>query len=197
MRVLVVDAHPVASATGERIRRAVADGLLAAGHEPTVLELDRLGFRVAMTAEEHRRYETDDPIVDPMVAAHAALVRETDALLVTAPTSVYGLPPLAKGWLDRVLVTGVAFSLDPDTNAVRPELGHLRWLVGVVTCAAPRWRMGLLGDPARRAVTRTLWLTCERKPRRRWLCLWDAPSAGDAAVDTFVAEVGATLEGLA
>jgi putative NADPH-quinone reductase len=196
VRVLVVDAHPAPSVTGERIRGAVVDGLRSAGHEPTVVELDRIGFRVAMTAEEHRRYETADPIVDPMVAEHAALVRGTDAIVVTAPSSIYGLPPLAKGWLDRVLVTGVAFSLDPDTNAVRPELGHLRWLVGVVTCAAPRWRMRLLGDPARRAVTRTLWLTCERKPRRRWLCLWDAGSADETAVDAFVAEVGATLGGL-
>ncbi|MDY7100418.1 MAG: NAD(P)H-dependent oxidoreductase [Actinomycetota bacterium] len=193
MRVLVIDAHPAASTLGERIRREVVDGLTGADHEPTVLELDRLGFRVAMSAEERRRYETDAPIVDPMVAEHAELLRTSRALVVSAPTTIYGLPPLAKGWLERVLVTGVAFSFDPHTNALRPELGHLRWLVGVVTTDAPRWRLRLLGDPARRTITRTLWLTCERKPQRRWHCLANASAASSEDVELFARGAGTVV----
>ena len=54
------------------------------------------------------------------VADHVAAIRWAEALVFVYPTWWYGLPAILKGWLDRVWVPEVAFTL-PGTS--RPIAG--------------------------------------------------------------------------
>ena len=56
----------------------------------------------------------------------------TAALVFVYPTVTGGLPATLKGWLERVLVTGVAFELDAKTNKIKPAMRQVR-RIGVVT----------------------------------------------------------------
>ncbi|MGA1077010.1 MAG: NAD(P)H-dependent oxidoreductase, partial [Ilumatobacteraceae bacterium] len=101
---------------------------LSTRHSVTVIDL--AGFGIAMTADERRAYETDDPIVDPRVRSSADAVSEASVLAFVTPLLSSGLSAPVKGWLDRVLVPGVGFVIGED-GRMRPGLRHIRQLITV------------------------------------------------------------------
>ena len=179
MRVLVVHAHPSPTSFSRALADTAEASLRAGGHDVTVLHLDDERFRPAMSSEERLAYETDAPILDPQVARHAALVTATEAIVFVYPTWWAGPPAVLKGWLERVLVPGVAFHLDPTTREVRPGLRHVRRLVGITTYGSSRAYVRILGDPGRRTLLRALRFLCHRWCRRTWLALYGMDTATD------------------
>jgi NAD(P)H dehydrogenase (quinone) len=181
MKVLVVHAHPSTTSFSRAIADTAESALRAGGHDVTMLHLDEERFVPAMSAEERLAYETDAPILDAQVAVHADLVAATEALVFIYPTWWAGPPAIMKGWLERVLVPGVAFTLDPVTREVRPGLRHVRRLVGITTYGSSRLYVRILGDAGRRMLMRALRLLCARRCRRTWLALYEMDTAtGDA-----------------
>ena len=139
MRALVVYAHPSPDSLTHALYEAARTALAAAGHEVVGLDLYAEELVPAMSEAERRAYHSDQPILDPMVARHAALVRWADALIFVYPTWWMGLPAILKGWLERVFVPGVAFHLDPGTHRVISDLGSVRRVVGITTYGSS-WR---------------------------------------------------------
>jgi NAD(P)H dehydrogenase (quinone) len=181
MRVLVVHAHPSRTSFSRAVADTAEAALRTGGHDVTVVHLDDEGFRPAMSAEERAAYETDEPILDAQVAMHADLVAAAEALVFVYPTWWAAPPAVLKGWLERVLVPGVAFTFQPGTREVRPGLRHVRRLVGITTYGSSRWYVRILGDPGRRTLMRALRLVCARRCRRTWLALYGMDTAtGDA-----------------
>jgi putative NADPH-quinone reductase len=71
---------------------------------------------------------------------------------------------MLKGWLDRLILPGVAFDLS-DPASVRPMLGHIRKLAGIVTYGRSSWAAWYMGDPPRKLVTRYLrWFVAPGTP---------------------------------
>jgi putative NADPH-quinone reductase len=168
----------------------VAATLHTVGHEVTVLDLCATGFTAAMSAEEKNAYDTPQPVVDPVVAAHVEAVRRADALVVVFP-AVAGAPPaVLKGWFERVLVPGVAFVFDR-RHKVRPGMRHVHRLVGICTYDERRGRVWRRGDAGRRLVTRTLRTSTGFRARTRWLAHYRG-----ADPDLFRAHVTAVLGAL-
>lgn len=190
MRAVVVVAHPRTDSFTRALAGRAVGGLLAAGHSLDVFDLYRLGFRAAMSAEEHRAYETDEPILDPLVAEHARAVERAEVLVFVYPTWWSGPPAILKGWLDRVLVPGIAFRLDERTGTVRPALTGVRTIVGISTYGSPRLSVVASNDSGRRTLTRALRMNCGLHTRTRWLGLY----ALDGTTATQRAEFAATVE---
>ncbi|MFM8563685.1 MAG: NAD(P)H-dependent oxidoreductase, partial [Acidimicrobiia bacterium] len=86
MRALIVHAHPVADSFNHAVVRAATAGLEAAGHQVTALDLYAADYRAVMNASEWQVYESESPVVDPIVAAHVDLVRSSEALIFVYPT---------------------------------------------------------------------------------------------------------------
>ena len=189
MLALVVVAHPSSDSYCHALAGRAEAGLLAAGHEVVVLDLYALGFRAEMTHEEREAYHGDTPILDPLVADHAALVQRAEALVFVYPTWWSGLPAILKGWLERVLVPGVGFVLDERTNKVRPGLGQIRRLVGISTYGSPRSYVRLVNDNGRRILTRALRMSCGLRVRRTWLGLYAIDTSTPAQRQAFLARV--------
>lgn len=196
MRALVLVAHPAPeSLTHAAATRAVA-GLERAGHAVDVVDLCAEGYRAAMSLEERLAYETDDPIRDPIVAAHVAQLRAAQILVFVYPTWWSGLPAVLRGWLERTMVPGVGFHLDARTNKVRPGLGHVRRIVGVTTWDSPRRDVWLVNDNGRRVLTRALRMSCGWRTRTRWIAEYDMHRADAARRATFLARVERQLAAL-
>lgn len=189
MLALIVVAHPSTDSYGHALARRAEVGLLAAGHEVVVLDLYALGFRVAMTAAERHAYHGELPILDPMIAEHAALVQRAEALVFVYPTWWSGLPAIMKGWLERVLVPGVGFVFDERTNKVRPGLGQMRRLVGISTYGSPRSYVRFVNDNGRRTITRALRMSCGVRVRTSWLGLYAIDTSTPADRQVFLADV--------
>jgi putative NADPH-quinone reductase len=172
MLAVVIVAHPRSDSYTCALARRAAEGLDAAGHDVEVLDLYRLGFRAAMSAEEWHVYESDEPIVDPMVADHARTIQRAGLLVFVYPTWWSGLPAILKGWLERVLVPGVGFRLDERTGKVRPALTGVHTIVGISTYGFPRSYPRAVDDNGRRTLTRALRMSCGMRTRTRWFGLY-------------------------
>lgn len=194
MDVLVVCAHPDADSFNRAITDAVERGLARAGHRTTTLDLYALGFQAAMSPDEHRAYQAwapgsdDPPILDPMVAEHAELVRRASTLVFVYPTWWSQPPAVLKGWLERVLVPGVAFTFDAG-GKVRPGMQHIKRIIGISTYGAPWTYVKLLHDGGRRMITRALRLNCGLRTPTTWLGLYSVDTAGSEERDAFLDRV--------
>jgi NAD(P)H dehydrogenase (quinone) len=196
VHVLVVHAHPdptsfVAALTDTAVR-ALGD----AGHDVRCVRLYEEGFRADMSAAERHAYHSPTPLVAGDTPRHAALVRWAEALVFVYPTWWAGPPAILKGWLDRVLVPGVAFDFDARTGRVVPRLQRIRAIVGITTYGSPRWFSFLVGDAGRRTFLRTLWLDCSWRTRRVWLGLHGIESTTPELRAAFLARVERRLRTL-
>jgi len=188
MDVLLVCAHPEAGSYTHAIADAAARGFGRAGQDVTTLDLYNLAFAPAMTMAERAAYHTEQPLLDPLTVEHAALVRHADVLAFVYPTWWSAPPAILKGWLDRVLVTGVAFRFD-HRGKVRPALTHVRHLVGVSTYGAPWAYVKVVNDGGRRMITRALRMSCGLRTPTTWLGLYSVDTLGAAERDAFLNRV--------
>jgi NAD(P)H dehydrogenase (quinone) len=181
VNVLVVHAHPSPTSFNRALYETAVRALERAGHTVQGLSLYDEDFEARMSTAERRAYHSDNPIISDDVARHTTLVRQADALVFVYPTWWNGPPAILKGWLERVMVPGVAFHLDPVTNEVRRGLTNVRRIVGITTYGSPRLSIMVTTDGGRRTFNRTLRLVCRRFTRTRWLALYrlDAASVDD------------------
>jgi|HigsolmetaAR202D_1030399.scaffolds.fasta_scaffold27267_2 putative NADPH-quinone reductase len=194
MDVLVVSAHPDADSFNHAITAAAERGLRRAGHHVTTLDLYAVGFSAVMTADEHRAYQAwkpgnaAPPLLDPMTREHARLVQASQMLVFVYPTWWSQPPAILKGWLERVLVPGVAFTFDA-RGRVRPGMTHVRRIVGISTYGSPWAYVKLINDGGRRIITRALRMSCGLRTPTTWLGLYSIDTAGEEDRKAFLGRV--------
>jgi NAD(P)H dehydrogenase (quinone) len=190
---LVVVAHPCADSLTQAVAARAEAGLRAAGYDVAVIDLYALDFRAAMSDAERSAYHADQPLLDPMVAEHAALLTTASTLVFVYPTWWSGLPAILKGWIERVVVPGVGFRFDERTGKVKPGLGNIRHLVGISTYGSPRSAVRLINDNGRRTISRALRMSCGVRTRTRWIGLYSVDTSTDSQRQEFAASVERTL----
>jgi NAD(P)H dehydrogenase (quinone) len=182
MQVLVVLAHPNEDSFSHALAHRACEALRAEGHAVDLLDLYALGFTAAMTAPEREAYHSDHPMLDPMVAEHAALVQAAQALVLVYPTWWSAQPAILKGWFERVFVPGVGFKFNAK-GKVRPGLHKLERLVGISTYGSPWLYVKAINDNGRRTLNRTVRIGAGPRARTKWLSLYaiDTATAQDRA----------------
>jgi NAD(P)H dehydrogenase (quinone) len=195
MNVVVVFAHPSADSFGQAICSTAVNALESSGHNVSLLALYQSHFAAAMSREEWLAYHGETPALDPDVAAHGALVRNADALIFIYPTWWSGLPSMMKGWLDRVLVAGVAFHFNKK-DKVRPSLKQVRHLVGISTYGSPHTYIAFMNDNGRRIIMRALRVCTGWRTKRTWLDLYNMGNSTSEQRDAFLQRVHKTLREL-
>jgi NAD(P)H dehydrogenase (quinone) len=193
MRALVVHAHPSEESFSAALLAAATGALREAGHDVATIDLYAERFDAVMSADERRAYHSDRPVLDAAVGRHAELLRWADMLVFVYPTWWMGLPAILKGWLERVLVPGVAFHFDEHTHRVVGDLRHIRRIVGITTYGASWPAVKLYNDAGRRTLLRALAMLCRRPCRRTWLAMYRVDSADAAARIAFVQRVERTF----
>jgi len=153
VRVLLITAHPVETSFNAALRDRIV-AALRPRHEVDLLDLYSEGFDPVMSRAERLGYH-DLATNTRGLEGQIGRLRGADALELCFPAWSFGPPAILKGWLDRVMVPGVGFHLQPD-GRVRGGLTHLRKLAGVVTYGQTRWRATLMGDYPRKIVRRYL-----------------------------------------
>lgn len=165
LRALVVYCHPSGDSFAAAVRDRVLDRLAAAGAEVRLTDLYAEGFDPVLSAAEWQGYASA-PANRAAVDRHCADLLWCDTLIFVYPTWWYGLPAMLKGWLDRVLLPGIAFHLPEGDGAIRPGLRHIRRLGTFTTCGASRWLSWLSGQPGRRQLQRGIGWLCAPFHRR-------------------------------
>lgn len=142
--------------------------LQANGHSVDVLDVHR--YNKMMSAEERAAYHSNEPVVSEDVRDSVNRLRKAQSMLFCYPTVAFTVPATVKGWLERVLVPGVAFVFD-EKHRVRPGMANIR-RVGAIT-TSPHGRIARLRarDSGKRTTARTLRLSCHRRCRVTFLSL--------------------------
>ena len=196
MKALVVVAHPCDDSFSHAAADRAVDGLTAAGHTVDVIDLYAEGFRAAMSYEERIAYESGDPILDPQVAAHVALLQSAQILVFVYPTWWSSMPAILKGWLERVMVPGVGFRFDEKSGKVKPGLLHVKRIVGISTYGSPRPAVWLVNDNGRRMLTRSLRMSSGLRTRTEWFGLYGMDTVSAADRTAFLARIEQRMAGV-
>lgn len=165
MRILIVYAHPNKDSFTAAVRDVVQERANAAGAEARVIDLYADGFDAILSARDLANYE-DTSINQQGHEAHCTDLAWCDTLIFVYPTWWYGLPAILKGWLDRVLLPGVAFEMpQAEGENIKPGLTHIRRLAVFTTCGASWWLTWMIGAPGKRTILRGVRLLCSKKCR--------------------------------
>lgn len=130
--VLWVSSHPELRSLNGHLQAAGITHLRALGHRVLVSDLYALdwdpvlrredGVHSATTLDQRFRVSEDTRTAHREGTQPADVAREraklvaADAVVVQFPLWWYGMPAILKGWFDRVLVSGFAFGIDPDSG---------------------------------------------------------------------------------
>lgn len=164
MRALVIYCHPAPQSFSAAVRDVVLARLAAAGAEVRLHDLYARGFSPVLDRAEWEGYADPSANRAP-VAEEVADLLWCDTLIFIYPTWWYGLPALLKGWLDRVLLPGVAFRMPAPGGDIRPGLTHVTRLGVFTTCGAGWLLTRAIGAPGRRTILRGLRLLCAGRCR--------------------------------
>lgn len=184
----MISAHPVPDSFGAALRDTVVGALRGAGHEVDLLDLDAARFDPVLSAPAHALHRAG-PETKPEIAGPAASVMAAEALVFVYPTWWGGQPAILKGWFDRVLVEGVAYTFPPGARRIRPLLRRVRRLAVVTTHGSSKWMNTLQGEPGKRAVLRGLRSLCHPLARGSWIAMYGMDGADDRARRRFLARV--------
>jgi NAD(P)H dehydrogenase (quinone) len=134
MRVYIVFAHPSRSSFSGAVLERFVQGLRDAGHVYEIGDLYEMGFQSEMDVCQYRRETRFDPN-EPLpsdVRMEQSKIDWAEALAFIYPVWWSDCPAKLKGWFDRVLTYGYAYSYDAAGNrSTRIEIAK-----AVVICSA-------------------------------------------------------------
>ncbi|BCJ47321.1 hypothetical protein GCM10010168_70900 [Actinoplanes ianthinogenes] len=110
---LVVLAHPRADSLTAATAARTRDTLLADGRTVDFLDLYGEGFDPSLRPDDEPDWADAAKEYSAEVRAHMARVAAADEIVVVFPVWWFGLPAIAKGWVDRVWNRGFAY--EPST----------------------------------------------------------------------------------
>ena len=149
---MVLLAHPRPGSLNHAVAERICNTLTRAGQPVRFHDLYAERFDPVLTAEEAYTSGTQAEeflatATDPLIRQHREELREAAGLVAVHP-NWWGKPPaILSGWLDRVLVPGVAYRL-PDAGGAPQSLLTLRRLLVVNTSDTTEEReQTLFGDP--------------------------------------------------
>ncbi|WP_030844758.1 NAD(P)H-dependent oxidoreductase [Streptomyces sp. NRRL F-4474] len=155
MRVGVYLAHPRPGSFNHAVFDAVVDELRERGCRVVAHDLCAEGFPPVASAEETGTVSSAPDADDPHVALHRREVSALDALVFVHP-NWWGMPPaVLTGWVQRVLVPGVAYKLGTADGEPAGLLNAGRALVLNTSDTPGEREESEFGDPLQR-----VWAAC-------------------------------------
>ncbi|WP_417687174.1 NAD(P)H-dependent oxidoreductase [Roseibium sp.] len=196
MRVLVIFSHPCRESFNFGVVQTVLQTLKEQGHEVRLRDLYEEGFNPVMHADERRGYHDEGDNVAP-VAEYVEDIVWCEMLVFVYPTWWYGLPAMLKGWLDRVWLPHVTFSMPTTEAGSRPKMQHIRAIAVVTTCGASWWLSKLVGEPGRKTILRGLRALCAPRCRTLYLAHYKMDTSTPESRDRYLTDVQRKLSAFA
>ena len=196
MRPLIIFCHPKEDSFNAAVLKTITTHLETAGIEYRLRDLYRSNFSPVLTMQEFDGYLDETCNTDP-VAQDVADVQWADCLIFVYPTWWYGLPAMLKGWLDRVLLPGVAFVMPKgDGDNIRPGLTNVTQIAVFTTCGASWGLTTLIGSPGRKTLTRGVRAICAKGCKTMFAAHYLMDSSTDTTRARYLKKVASRMERL-
>lgn len=154
MEISVILAHPFPKSFNHAIYQEVLETLKNNGYNINAHNLYEEEFKPLLDGSELANGETSDPLV----LDHRQEIKKARGIIIIHP-NWWGQPPaILKGWMDRVLRSGVAYEFEEGDDGSGVPAGLLKAEIAVVfnTSNTPAEReMRVFGDPLER-----IWRDC-------------------------------------
>ncbi len=134
--MLVLFAHPVETSFAAAAHAKLVSTLRARGHEVDDCDLHAEGFDPVMSREDRIEYH-DVAVNRRRVAPYVDRLLAAEALVFSFPVWNMGFPAILKGFVDKVFLPGVSFSLKDNGDYV-PTLHNIKRLGVVCTYGGSR-----------------------------------------------------------
>jgi NAD(P)H dehydrogenase (quinone) len=170
--VYVVYCHPDPASFTAAVRDRAVAALRTGGHDVRVADLYADGFEPALSLQEQVDHHAA-PETKPGIATYCASLQWCQAMVFIYPTWWSGQPAMLKGWLDRVLVQGVAWDLPEGATRISPRLTNVRRLVVITTHGSSKFVNVLEGETGKRIIGRAVRVLCHRLARTQWLAFYN------------------------
>ncbi|KQV10505.1 NAD(P)H dehydrogenase [Rhizobium sp. Root1203] len=177
MRILIVLAHPLEDSFAAAVATTARLALEAKGHSVDLLDLYREDFDPRLSRAERSGYF--DVAYDLSgVSDIVGRLQAADGLIFVFPQWWFNFPAILKGFFDRVLAPGVAFTHDLAGGRIVPRLTNVKLLWALTTTGSPWWLVHLyMGNPVRRLLKRGISNFCAKGVNFRMLSLHDMDRA--------------------
>ena len=123
MNVLIVHAHPEAKSFNTALMTLAKEQLTQAGHCVEVSDLYEMNWNPVASADDfaqrkspdylvyalEQRYNFDQQAIAHDIAIEIAKLQKADLLILNFPLFWFSVPAIMKGWIDRVLISGVCY----------------------------------------------------------------------------------------
>ncbi len=185
MKIAVVYNHPYEGSYCNAILKAVLSGISKAGNEADVFNLDQDGFNPVMTAADLKAFVMQKP-VDPQVLAYQQRLQKADHLVFIFPVWWELMPAMTKGFIDKVIFPGLAYTQEKNSVRMKPLLTNIKSITVISTMNTPSWLYRILfGNAVRKALLLgTFWKTGYKN--RKWINLTQVKSASPAKRESWL-----------
>lgn len=123
MNVLIVHAHPEPQSFTTAMKDLAVQELSNAGHQVEVSDLYAMNFNPVASAADfgsrknpdylvyalEQRINYENQTIAPDIAAEIAKLVAADLVIFSFPLYWFSVPAILKGWIDRVLVSGLTY----------------------------------------------------------------------------------------
>ena len=192
MKTLVLYAHPCPESFNAAVHEVVVETLTARGWDVDDCDLNAEGFMPVLTEAERRGYHDCPANIEP-VKPYVDRVRAAEAIVMVFPVWNFGYPAILKGFLDRVFLPDVSFTIQ--NGKLRPGLTKIKRLAACTTYGGTRSRAWMNGDPPRRNVTRSVRYACGWPPTR-YIPLYAMNTNGPTELKAHLARVKSEMKRL-
>ncbi|UBM59629.1 NAD(P)H-dependent oxidoreductase [Marinilongibacter aquaticus] len=170
MRVAIIFNHPYDQSFCSAILKSVQKGLEKANHEIDLFHLDRDGFNPVMTAADLKAFRDHKPI-DRKVIEYKERLEKADHLIFIFPIWWELMPAMTKGFIDKVIFPGIAYTYTNGGYSMAPRLKKVKSVTIITTMNTPKVLYRLLfGNAIKKAlITGTFWKMGYKKTK--WISL--------------------------
>ena len=187
MKVLVIFAHPDETSFCGQLQHVVVEEARRAGHVVRVRDLWSENFAPVFSAYE--RIHHVDVLHDklnhlPELRSHVEDLQWCDTLVFVYPTWWSSQPAILKGWIDRVFMNDVAWTLPEGKARLSPLLTNVRRLIAVTTHGSSKWVNMLQGEPGKRTLFRSIRLMMGVRARSTWIGVYGLDTMTDESQRT-------------
>lgn len=125
MHILIVTAHPDRNSYTRAVVSSLAAGIQSVpGVTHDILDLVDAEFDPRFSSSDNDLFHGQGQVSDD-VRAEQRRIDRADVIVLVFPVYWWSMPAIMKGWIDRVFISGWAFTEDPDKGITR-LLGRLK-----------------------------------------------------------------------
>ncbi len=133
MHIHIIIDHPWQKSFNYAILEAFTKGVKQAGHQIDLLDLNRDEFNPVFSTEELALYAQGESL-DPKVKDYQGRLLAANHLVMLFPIWWNVMPARLKGWMDKVLLPGFAFTKGQDPL---PLINQMQGATVLTTSGAP------------------------------------------------------------